>query len=96
MKIRNSYSLHREFETMAIKVLEECRREDELGAQKLVVKDLPDFGQRHLTNLEIAISADDKDFVSRPTCQIVLSKLWMGGMSIDTPKYKVCFNDPML
>ena len=60
-----------------------------MDAQRLVIKELPEFG--HLTNLDIAISADDQDFIAHPTCQALLSTIWMGAMESDTPIYRVCF-----
>ena len=72
---------------MAVGILEECRKEDDIDAQRLVIKELPEFG--HLTNLDIAISAEDQNFIAHPTCQALLSRIWMGAMELDTPIYKV-------
>eukprot|EP00794_Sanderia_malayensis_P003485 gene3485-3983_t len=69
----------REWEQVAIGVLDECRKQDDALAQRLVVKELPMFS--HLTSLDIAVSAEDQDFIAHPTCQALLNKLWLGAMS---------------
>ena len=76
------------FEKVALGVLDECRKQDDDDAQTLVIKELPNFG--HLTSLDIAVSAEDQDFISHPTCQSLLSRLWMGALSINTPSWQVC------
>ncbi len=68
-----------DWESTAIGVLDECRRQDDNLAQRLVVKELPMFS--HLTSLDIAVSAEDQDFIAHPTCQALLNKLWLGTMS---------------
>eukprot|EP00112_Aurelia_sp_Birch-Aquarium-sp1_P007627 Seg1831.8 transcript_id=Seg1831.8/GoldUCD/mRNA.D3Y31 product="Transient receptor potential cation channel subfamily M member 2" protein_id=Seg1831.8/GoldUCD/D3Y31 len=90
--IGNSLTEHaNEWETTAIGVLDECRKEDDQRAQALIVKELPDFG--HLTSVDIAVSAEDQDFIAHPTCQALLSKLWMGTMEPSTHTWQVaiCF-----
>ena len=68
-------------------MLDECRKEDDDRAQALIVKELPDFG--HLTSIDIAVSAEDQDFIAHPTCQALLSKLWMGTMEPSTHTWQV-------
>ena len=68
-------------------MLDECRKQDDELAQRLIVKELPDFG--HLTSIDIAVSAEDQDFIAHPTCQALLSKLWMGTMELTTHTWQV-------
>lgn len=83
-----------EWERTAIGVLDECRKQDDELAQRLIVKELQDFG--HLTSIDIAVSAEDQDFIAHPTCQALLSKLWMGAMELSTHTWQVacCFFAP--
>lgn len=76
-----------EWEQTAIGVLDECRKQDDELAQRLIVKELPDFG--HLTSIDIAVSAEDQDFIAHPTCQALFSKLWMGAMELGNNTWKV-------
>ena len=57
------------------------------GLKKLLVKELPNFG--YLTSLDIAVSADDQDFIAHTSCQTLLSRLWMGALYINTELWKV-------
>lgn len=68
-------------------MLDECRKQDDELAQRLIVKELQDFG--HLTSIDIAVSAEDQDFIAHPTCQALLSKLWMGAMELSTHTWQV-------
>jgi len=80
-----------EWEGTAIGVLDECRKQNDELAQRLIVKALPDFG--HLTSIDIAVSAEDQDFIAHPTCQALLGKLWMGALALGTHTWQVgcCF-----
>ena len=76
-----------EWEGTAIGVLDECRKQNDELAQRLIVKALPDFG--HLTSIDIAVSAEDQDFIAHPTCQALLGKLWMGALALGTHTWQV-------
>ena len=79
--------LYSEWEATAIGVLDECRKQNDELAQRLIVKALPDFG--YLTSIDIAVSAEDQDFIAHPTCQALLSKLWMGALDLGTHTWQV-------
>ena len=79
--------LSSEWEQTAVGVLDECRKQDDNLAQRLVVKELSMFS--HLTSLDIAVSAEDQDFIAHPTCQALLSKLWLGTMDLSTHTWQV-------
>ena len=75
------------FEQVAVGVLNECSLENEQHAQTLLVKELNDFG--HLTSLDIAVEANNQDFIAHSSCQSLLTKLWMGALHINTEAWKV-------
>ena len=79
------YSL---FEELAVNVLEECQEQDEEDAKVLLYKEVFLFDD--LTCLDIAISADAKNFISNPLCQALFDNFWMGDIPnhIDTWKVK--------
>ena len=77
----------RDFEQHAIGVLQECYEENETLSQTLLVKELDNFG--HLTALDLAVMAEDQDFISHTSCQVLLTRLWMGTMAMNTQWWKV-------
>ncbi|KAL9974194.1 hypothetical protein ACROYT_G011206 [Oculina patagonica] len=76
-----------DFEQHAIGVLQECYEEHEAESQILLVKELDNFG--HLTALNLAVMAEDQDFISQPTCQMLLTRLWMGTLAMNTQWWKI-------
>lgn len=79
--------LFRSYEILAVGVLDECRKEKDDLAQTLVVKELEHLGG--LTTLDIAVSANNQDFIAHPTCQTLLSRLWMGALYVNTSFWRV-------
>jgi len=75
------------YEKLAVGVLNECRNENDDFAQNIVVKELKNFGK--LSNLDIAVSADNQEFVAHPSCQTLLSRFWMGSLYINTSFWQV-------
>ena len=80
-------SVFSEFENLGVSVLDSCYTNDEEHAQLLTVHALQPFGW--LTCMDIARLADDQDFIAHSSCQILFNRLWMGGMLLDTPWWKV-------
>ena len=76
-----------EFEQDAIGVLQECYEENEATSQTLLVKELESFG--HLTALDLAVMAEDQNFIAHVSCQVLLTRLWMGTMAMNTQWWKV-------
>ena len=76
-----------DFEQHAIGVLQECYEENETLSQTLLVKELDKFGC--LTALDLAVMAEDQDFISHTSCQVLLTRLWMGTMAMNTQWWKV-------
>ena len=76
-----------DFEEHAIGVLQECYEENENLSQTLLVKELEYFG--HLTALEMAVMAEDQNFIAHVSCQVLLTRLWMGTMAMNTQWWKV-------
>lgn len=90
MTASNLVSVSSDWEATAIGVLDECRKQNDELAQRLIVKALPDFG--YLTSIDIAVSAEDQDFIAHPTCQALLSKLWMGALDLGTHTWQVIWS----
>jgi hypothetical protein len=65
--------------------LEACSTLDDEKAQSLLLKKVPEFG--FSTPLQIAVTANDLDFVSQRCCQHLLIKLWFNRIMPDTNKY---------
>lgn len=76
-----------EFEQDAIGVLQECYEENESLSQTLLVKELESFG--HLTALDLAVMAEDQNFIAHVSCQELLTRLWMGTMAMNTRWWKI-------
>lgn len=83
-----------EFEKLACSVLDECYRHDEDDiAQSLLVRPLATFGD--LTCMDIAQLASDQDFIAHACCQALFNRLWMGGIVMDAPWWKVLCLDKL-
>ncbi|RMX42269.1 hypothetical protein pdam_00009856 [Pocillopora damicornis] len=76
-----------DFEQHAIGVLQECYEENETLSQTLLVKELDNFG--NLTALDLAVMAEDQNFIAHTSCQVLLTRLWMGAMAMNTKWWKL-------
>lgn len=76
-----------DFEEHAIGVLQECYEENETLSQTLLVKELEYFS--HLTALDLAVMAEDQNFIAHVSCQVLLTRLWMGTMAMNTQWWKI-------
>ncbi|XP_028404438.1 transient receptor potential cation channel subfamily M member 2-like isoform X2 [Dendronephthya gigantea] len=76
-----------EFESLAVSMLDTCYLNDEDLAQSLLVRALEPFGW--LTCMDIGQLAEDQEFIAHSSCQILFNRLWMGGIVLDTPWWKV-------
>ncbi|CAB4001045.1 transient receptor potential cation channel subfamily M member 2-like, partial [Paramuricea clavata] len=81
------HELADEYESLAVKLLDSCYINDEDLAQSLIVRALEPFGW--LTCMDIAELAEDQNFIAHSSCQILFNRLWMGGIMLDTPWWKV-------
>ena len=77
----------REFEDLAVGVMNVCYLQDEQRAQELLVREMDNWGG--VTCIMIAVQADNKRFVSHMACQTLLNNVWMGKMSQDNGLLKV-------
>ena len=80
---------HREFEELAIGVLNECYKRDNLMTHRLLVREIDSLGKNTL--FDIADSAEQLDFMGNSACQTMLNKIWKGKMALDTSMWKVGF-----
>ncbi|XP_074622988.1 transient receptor potential cation channel subfamily M member-like 2 isoform X1 [Acropora palmata] len=85
-----------DFEEHAIGVLQECYEQNEVLSQTLLVRELDSFDQ--LTALDFAVMAEDQNFISHVSCQVLLTRLWMGTMAMNTQWWKIiiCIFFPFL
>nr|6CO7_A Chain A, Predicted protein [Nematostella vectensis]6CO7_B Chain B, Predicted protein [Nematostella vectensis]6CO7_C Chain C, Predicted protein [Nematostella vectensis]6CO7_D Chain D, Predicted protein [Nematostella vectensis] len=90
------YDHARLFEERAVGVLDECFNENETLSQTLLVRELDHYSR--MTALELAVSAESQDFIAHTSCQVLLTRLWMGTMAMNTRWWKVlvCLYLPVL
>ena len=79
--------LFREFELIAMGVLNECYIKDKQMSHVLLVRDLDMWGCKSL--FVLADNAGQMDFMEHTCCQSKLNKSWKGKMALTTPTYKV-------
>lgn len=72
---------HRHFEQLAVGVLSECYTSDESRTHKLLVRELPLFGES--TIIALAVEADNKTFIAHAACQTLFNKIWAGRLTED-------------
>ena len=84
---RSCLFLFRLFEERATGVLDECFEENEKLSQKLLLRELDHHG--NLTCLDLAVSGDSQDFIAHEACQLLLTRLWMGALAMNTTSFKV-------
>ncbi|CAM9642449.1 unnamed protein product, partial [Lampetra planeri] len=84
------------YEQLAIGLLDECYKDDELRAQKLLIRQLHSWGGA--TCLSMAYHANNKSFFSHSGVQALLTQIWWGGMSVDLKTWRVilCIIFPLL
>ncbi|XP_016519296.1 transient receptor potential cation channel subfamily M member 2-like [Poecilia formosa] len=75
------------YEDRAIGVFSECYKNDEVRAQKLLVRVSRYWGRT--TCLRLALEADDKNFVAQSGVQDLLTKIWCGELSVNNPVWRV-------
>ena len=69
------------YNNLAVGVLSECYSSDQYKATLLVVHRMTNHGCK--TPLQLAVLADNKQFVAHPVCQTVLTTIWFGRLQID-------------
>lgn len=63
---------------MAIGVLGECFAADEVKSKTLLIRVVPSYGET--TPLQLAVEANNKEFVSHQASQNLLNNIWWGKM----------------
>lgn len=69
---------YREFEKLALELLEHCYKIDDDYTQQLLTYELKNFSDQ--TCLSLAVDAMHQDFVAHTCCQTLINDLWMGGL----------------
>ena len=68
----------REFQDLAVELLEQCRQSSEEMTQLLLTYELSNWSDQ--TCLSLAVSAAHRAFIADTSCQILLTEMWMGGL----------------
>ncbi|KAK4329362.1 hypothetical protein Pmani_000285 [Petrolisthes manimaculis] len=63
------------FESLAVKVVDECYQQDQTNALSLVQMKSPTWGD--LTTLDLALLGSDIAFISNKCCQAIVDKCWL-------------------
>ncbi|XP_066967422.1 transient receptor potential cation channel trpm isoform X5 [Macrobrachium rosenbergii] len=71
-------SYAKEFETLALEVLDYCYRQDDDRAHQLLTYELKNWSKQ--TCLSLAVAVNHRALLSHPCCQILLADLWLGGL----------------
>jgi len=70
--------LCREFQDLALELLEQCRMTSEEMTPMLLTYELSNWSDQ--TCLSLAVSASHRAFIANTSCQILLTEMWMGGL----------------
>lgn len=70
--------LFREFEELAVKLLEQCYKTNEAMTQMLLTYEMSNWSDQ--TCLSLAAAASHRSFVANPACQLLVTEMWMGGL----------------
>ncbi|KAK4317577.1 hypothetical protein Pmani_011358 [Petrolisthes manimaculis] len=68
----------KEFETLALDVMDYCYRQDDDRAQQLLTYELRNWSKQ--TCLSLAVAVNHRALLSHTCCQILLADLWLGGL----------------
>ncbi|XP_023311043.1 transient receptor potential cation channel trpm isoform X3 [Anoplophora glabripennis] len=68
----------KEFENIALEVLDYCYRQDDDQTQQLLTCELQNWSGQ--TCLSLAVAANHRALLAHPCSQIILADLWMGGL----------------
>ncbi|XP_033210686.1 transient receptor potential cation channel trpm [Belonocnema kinseyi] len=68
----------KEFENIALELLDFCYRQDDDQTQQLLTSELKNWSGQ--TCLSLAVTANHRPLLAHPCSQIILADLWMGGL----------------
>ncbi|XP_076682036.1 transient receptor potential cation channel, subfamily M isoform X4 [Andrena cerasifolii] len=71
-------SYGKEFENIALELLDYCYRQDDDQTQQLLTSELQNWSGQ--TCLSLAVTANHRPLLAHPCSQIILADLWMGGL----------------
>ena len=69
---------YREFQTLALELLEHCYKIDDDYTQQLLTYELKNFSDQ--TCLSLSVAANHRKFIAHTCCQTLLNDMWMGGL----------------
>ncbi|KAJ8304156.1 hypothetical protein KUTeg_017739 [Tegillarca granosa] len=73
-------SYAKEFQVLALELLEHCYKMDDDYTQQLLTYELKNFSDQ--TCLSLAVAANHRQFIAHTCCQILLNDMWMGGLQM--------------
>ncbi|PAV79745.1 hypothetical protein WR25_06575 [Diploscapter pachys] len=77
-----------QFENLALELLQHCTEHNRDMTLRLLTYELTNWGNE--TCLSLAAINNNRKFLAHPSCQLLLSDLWLGGLSIRAhPNFKV-------
>eukprot|EP00079_Xenopus_tropicalis_P029951 XP_012825656.1 PREDICTED: transient receptor potential cation channel subfamily M member 8b isoform X2 [Xenopus tropicalis] len=84
---QESEEMAHEYETRAVDLFTECYSNDKKLAGMLLVHSCEAWGKSNC--LDMAVAANDQQFIAQPGVQNFLSKQWYGAISRDTKTWKI-------
>jgi hypothetical protein len=75
------------FEKLATGILTMCYDTDSLGAERALLKRLPEFGA--VTCVQVASTFNVLSVISHPCFQDAMTEIWYYRLSPDTPKWRI-------
>ena len=81
---RTEFPLNREFQTIAVQLLDQCFITEETTSSQLLTYELKNWGKT--TNLSLAVSSGHTLFVAHSCSQELLTDIWGGVMTFRTQK----------
>ena len=83
------FCVSREFQKLAVDILDHSYKEDENLANQLLTYELKTFSNQ--TCISLAHCANMRDFIAHPCCQTLITDMWMGGLRMNkSSTYQVC------
>ena len=76
-----------EYQRLAVGILTKCYEENPDKTRDLLIRKLDKWGG--LTCLQLAVDSESREIVSHPAVQYLLNKIWFGGMTTATPKWRM-------
>ena len=77
-----------EFESLAVQILDRFYQANTRACTKAIIRRIPAYG--NVTWLDLAISAEAKQFIAQRAVQDVLNNIWFVNINISTEIFQIC------